>query len=427
MLIIKKVILTTLIFALLFGSIIAVKAVTIAELQAQISDIQNRIAQLHQQIVQFQTQPQNQSTTAANDSLSITSISGPTSLNVGQEGTWTINTSGLNSGLSYAVSWPDESSSLNNFLNSFFNSNADQTFTSSPVFSHAFSSPGTYSVQFYAKDNAGNAINTLLNINVVDINNSNSTSNNTSTNNSTSANNSASIISFSANQTDVKSGETVTFSSNLAINGDYTFSISLDCQSGISAAGSATCSTPSTSKASSGTNTFSINFTSSNTATSTVAVYGSLYNTNGYLVDKKYVVINVKSIQADYTCSDSDGGVNYYAKGTVNFGSQNYADYCTGSNEIIEYSCSNYGSSGYQVNSTTQYCNYGCSNGACSNQSPYQDYYYDNGYYDSGSGSGGGLNDILGIATQVLGMFGGFGGLGNFGNFGGFNFGGFGF
>jgi len=66
------------------------------------------------------------------------------------------------------------------------------------------------------------------------------------------------------------------------------------------------------------------------------------------------------------SCTDSDGGINYYVKGTASYsyGAKyyNYSDYCFSSTGLYERYCS-----GNYVYGTTYYCPYGCSNGACIN------------------------------------------------------------
>jgi hypothetical protein len=62
-------------------------------------------------------------------------------------------------------------------------------------------------------------------------------------------------------------------------------------------------------------------------------------------------------------CSDSDGGRNYFIKGTTTFIGNNYEDFCVGSNQVLEYYCEK---------DTLRYelynCSSGCINGACLGQ-----------------------------------------------------------
>ncbi len=66
-------------------------------------------------------------------------------------------------------------------------------------------------------------------------------------------------------------------------------------------------------------------------------------------------------------CRDSDGGLDYYKKGTVIISSgscgsceNSYTDYCTSSVVLKEYYCS-----GNSMSSTSYTCSYGCEAGAC--------------------------------------------------------------
>ena len=65
------------------------------------------------------------------------------------------------------------------------------------------------------------------------------------------------------------------------------------------------------------------------------------------------------------SCTDTDGGKNYFVAGAVyvsypnSVGMSRQADYCSG-NSVVEYYCSN-----GKAAKTTYYCKYGCSNGAC--------------------------------------------------------------
>ncbi|MEI6731538.1 MAG: hypothetical protein WCK90_02540 [archaeon] len=74
------------------------------------------------------------------------------------------------------------------------------------------------------------------------------------------------------------------------------------------------------------------------------------------------------------TCTDSDGGLNYYIKGTTNglFGyettAKDYSDYCGDTNSLIEFSCSSETPSRV-MRSLIYICPNGCSDGACLPQS----------------------------------------------------------
>jgi hypothetical protein len=70
------------------------------------------------------------------------------------------------------------------------------------------------------------------------------------------------------------------------------------------------------------------------------------------------------------TCTDSDGGKDYYTKGTVRLGATSYTDYCVDSSRIVEYSCPTVKEQtiplGQILIVTNIYtCSNGCQNGAC--------------------------------------------------------------
>jgi hypothetical protein len=73
-----------------------------------------------------------------------------------------------------------------------------------------------------------------------------------------------------------------------------------------------------------------------------------------------------------YSCSDTDGGVNYYTRGTVSGrgsnGSYTYTDFCFSGSGLTEYYCA-FGNTSYSEPSSVNYnCPYGCSNGTCQEQ-----------------------------------------------------------
>jgi hypothetical protein len=59
-------------------------------------------------------------------------------------------------------------------------------------------------------------------------------------------------------------------------------------------------------------------------------------------------------------CTDSDGGANYYVKGTATSGSISQTDTCLADGRLLEYDCE-----GGDVFGTYYRCPSGCSNGAC--------------------------------------------------------------
>lgn len=87
------------------------------------------------------------------DELSIDSINGPTGLEVGAEGSWTVNVSGAESDLSYSVKWGDEGmmASMRALLSE------DDTQASS-TFTHVYDEPGKYTPEFTVTDAEGETV-----------------------------------------------------------------------------------------------------------------------------------------------------------------------------------------------------------------------------------------------------------------------------
>jgi len=92
----------------------------------------------------------------------ISGISGPTVLTPSQMGTWTVNAkSPTNSSLSYSVSWGDETVSPDYYGGL---KESPQAFMQSATFSHAYYSPGTYTIKVTVKDQAGNTAHTSISV-----------------------------------------------------------------------------------------------------------------------------------------------------------------------------------------------------------------------------------------------------------------------
>lgn len=89
-----------------------------------------------------------------NDELAITSVTGPTVLDEGEEGTWTVNVEGDDLGdLRYRVEWGDEGwSPLRLFGADDDNEQAEANFT------HTYSDAGDYTPQFTVIDEDGNEV-----------------------------------------------------------------------------------------------------------------------------------------------------------------------------------------------------------------------------------------------------------------------------
>jgi len=60
-------------------------------------------------------------------------------------------------------------------------------------------------------------------------------------------------------------------------------------------------------------------------------------------------------------CSDSDKGLTYNVKGTVNYMGKDYEDYCSSSRQLMERFCS-----GEVIRESAYICKDGCANGKCS-------------------------------------------------------------
>jgi hypothetical protein len=66
------------------------------------------------------------------------------------------------------------------------------------------------------------------------------------------------------------------------------------------------------------------------------------------------------------SCTDSDGGKNYYMRGTVSDGGKSYTDYCIDSSTLREYFCLPYTPGGLGGVAQEDYkCPNGCKDGAC--------------------------------------------------------------
>lgn len=106
-------------------------------------------------------------TITANDNRGpvIDGVSGPTSLAVGQQGTWTIAAHDPENGqLTYRVSWGDEL---------YYDSSpsaipGDLYFKQQTTFTHVYNRPGTYTPTFWVHDNVGNVAKTSMSVAVKD-------------------------------------------------------------------------------------------------------------------------------------------------------------------------------------------------------------------------------------------------------------------
>lgn len=89
-----------------------------------------------------------------NDKLSIESIEGPTSLDEGEEGTWTVNVEGEFDGdLRYSVVWGDEERGL---MRLFSRDDGEEQL--SATFTHTYHEEGTFTPEFTVTDEDGNTV-----------------------------------------------------------------------------------------------------------------------------------------------------------------------------------------------------------------------------------------------------------------------------
>ena len=90
----------------------------------------------------------------------IDGISGPTQLQVNEQGTWTIRAHDPENGsLSYSVKWGDESLLGTTSL--------QPTFVQTTTFTHTYTRAGTYTIEFTVKDNQNQTAKTTTTVNVV--------------------------------------------------------------------------------------------------------------------------------------------------------------------------------------------------------------------------------------------------------------------
>lgn len=83
-------------------------------------------------------------------------VDAPTTLGVGQTGTWTIRASDTqNSVLSYSVDWGDASSCPSGYVCTTQPGTPSTQFVQQTTFTHAYSAPGTYTVKFTVRNSGG--------------------------------------------------------------------------------------------------------------------------------------------------------------------------------------------------------------------------------------------------------------------------------
>lgn len=99
--------------------------------------------------------------TTTNQPPVISGVSGPTTLNVGQQGTWAVNASDPENGtLSYSVLWGDENNSISAYGIAQYMMPPQQSAT----FTHVYNSAGTYQPKFTVTDSVGLNAQTSLSV-----------------------------------------------------------------------------------------------------------------------------------------------------------------------------------------------------------------------------------------------------------------------
>ena len=98
------------------------------------------------------------------------------------------------------------------------------------------------------------------------------------------------------------------------------------------------------------------------------------------------------------TCFDTDGGKNYYVKGTVSSKSGLRTDICGKGNDLIEYYCE-----GDRIRSIIYNCPNGCKDGACMKKSSVSCYDSDGGadYYKKGTTT---LTEEYGNSSKIVSL-----------------------
>lgn len=101
---------------------------------------------------------------SANRPPTVSGLSGPTTLNVNQSGTWTITASDPENGpLSYSVNWGEATSYLTSAA-----APSSESFQQTSIFTHSYASAGTYTVSVIVTDSAGQAAKAATTVKVGD-------------------------------------------------------------------------------------------------------------------------------------------------------------------------------------------------------------------------------------------------------------------
>jgi len=116
----------------------------------------------NQQVQNQNNQNSNPTPIQTPGNVVINNVTGPTSLVVGQTGTWTINTNS-SSNLTYGVIWGDEGIGCISDCDAIpFNLHGQQ----SPTFSHSYQNSLVEDVTFYVKDSNGKIVSKSISVNI---------------------------------------------------------------------------------------------------------------------------------------------------------------------------------------------------------------------------------------------------------------------
>ena len=286
----------------------------------------------------------------------IKGISGPTTLNVGQTGTWTINASDPENGtLTYSVIWNDESAYSSMIANGLDSGDYSQKTT----FTHSYSATGIYVPKFYIKDDAGQIATVSTSVNV-----------------------DTAVTTPYIKVISPNGGEELQIGKSYVIQWktfgyNSTDRIRISLISMPDATGSSIESTIVNTNNSSNSYTWtvppnlgdSIPFKKGNIYKIRIypaEEYGNFDDSNNYFS----IVASTNTI----TCTGQNASnFDYYTKGTVSWitasgvtGSM--TDFCSNDSVLVKYYCDP--TSGYNYKNNEYVCPNGCSNGACNKQSP---------------------------------------------------------
>ena len=266
----------------------------------------------------------------------ITGTGGPTSLNVNQQGTWTISANDPDGTyLSYSINWGEN--------NGATPSSPSTATTSTATFQHTYSSAGTYTIAFTVTDSAGASTQSTITVNIVGA-----------------VANQPPVIASVTGPSTVQIGQMPFWTISASDPEGSPFSISTSWGDGQNSAvsGYTAANMPAqVGHAYQTAGTYTITFTVTDSAGATAQSTATV------------------SVQALPSCSDTDNGANLYVKGTATGQTSGgvqvaQTDYCSNQNTVVEFACS-YGAVGY-VTSNTFTCPSGhiCQDGACVAQNP---------------------------------------------------------